>query len=138
MSKNDAKLLADRYVAIWNEPDPGVRHRTVRELWTEDGVHLLEPPQEAREAAAKLAIDALFEARGHDALEARVARAYDEFVASGQFVFRPRDDAKRLGDVVKFHWEALDQNGEAFGVGLNFLVLAADGRIERDYVFVVA
>jgi len=30
------------------------------------------------------------------------------------------------------------KDGEAFGVGLNFLVLAADGRIERDYTFVVA
>jgi len=25
-----------------------------------------------------------------------------------------------------------------FGVGLNFLVVAGDGRIERDYTFVVA
>src|SRR6266508_4312367 len=47
-------------------------------------------------------------------------------------------DAERLGDVVKFHWEAVDKDGEAFGVGLNFLVVAADGRIERDYTFVVA
>ena len=53
--------------------------------------------------------------------------------------FRGRDDAERLGDVVvKFHWEAVAKDGEAFGVGLNFLVLAADGRIERDYTFVVA
>jgi hypothetical protein len=49
---------------------------------------------------------------------------------------RGRDDAERLGDVVKFHWEAVANDGEAFGVGLNFLVLAADGRIERDYTFV--
>jgi hypothetical protein len=46
------------------------------------------------------------------------------------------DDAERLGDVVKFHWEALAKDGDAFGVGLNLLVLAADGRIERDYTFV--
>jgi hypothetical protein len=49
-----------------------------------------------------------------------------------------RDDAERLGDVVKVHWGAVAKDGEAFGVGLNFLVLAADGRIERDYTFVVA
>jgi hypothetical protein len=52
--------------------------------------------------------------------------------------FRGRDNAERLGDVVKFHWEAVAKDGELFGVGLNFLVLAADGRIERDYTFVVA
>ena len=49
-----------------------------------------------------------------------------------------RRDAERLGDVVKFHWEAVAKDGEVFGVGLNFLVIAADGRIERDYTFVVA
>jgi hypothetical protein len=47
-----------------------------------------------------------------------------------------RDHAERLGDVVKLHWEAVAKDGEAFGVGLSFLVLAADGRIERDYTFV--
>jgi hypothetical protein len=36
------------------------------------------------------------------------------------------------------HWEAVANDGEVFGVGLNFLVLAADGRIERDYTFLVA
>ncbi len=51
---------------------------------------------------------------------------------------RARDDAERLGDVVKFHWEAVTKDDEVFGVGLNFLVLAADGRIERDYTFVGA
>ena len=30
------------------------------------------------------------------------------------------------------------KGGEAFGGGLNVLVLAADGRIERDYTFIVA
>jgi hypothetical protein len=39
---------------------------------------------------------------------------------------------------VKFHWEAVAKDGEVFAVGLNFLVLAATGRIERDYTFVVA
>jgi hypothetical protein len=64
--------------------------------------------------------------------------AYEHCVGSEGLSFRGRDDAERLGDVVKFHWEAVAKDGGAFGVGLNFLVLAADGRIERDYTFVVA
>jgi hypothetical protein len=40
--------------------------------------------------------------------------------------------------VVKLHWEAVAKDGEAFAVGLSFLVLAANGRIERDYTFIVA
>jgi hypothetical protein len=35
-------------------------------------------------------------------------------------------------------WEAVAKDGEVFGVGLHFLVRAADGQIERDYTFVVA
>ena len=45
--------------------------------------------------------------------------------------------ADRLGDVVKLHWEAVATDGTVFAVGLSFLVLAADGRIERDYTFIV-
>jgi hypothetical protein len=73
-----------------------------------------------------------------DTRRSRLGRraAYEHWVGSEGLSFRGRDDAERLGDVVKFHWEAVDKDGEAFGVGLNFLVLAADGRIERDYTFV--
>ena len=81
---------------------------------------------------------AILEARGYEEIEARAASAYEHWVGSEGLSFRGRDDAERLGDVVKFHWEAVAKDGEAFGVGLNFLVLAADGRIERDYTFVVA
>ena len=75
-------------------------------------------------------------ARGYEEIEARAASAYEHWVGSEGLSFRGRDDAERLGDVVKFHWEAVAKDGEVFAVGLNFLVLAADGRIERDYTFV--
>ncbi len=78
------------------------------------------------------------DAQGYEEIEARAASAYEHWVGSEGLSFRGRDNAERLGDVVKFHWEAVAKDGEAFGVGLNFLVLAADGRIERDYTFVVA
>jgi hypothetical protein len=39
---------------------------------------------------------------------------------------------------VKLHWDAVGKDGTVFAVGLSFLVLAADGRIERDYTFIVA
>jgi hypothetical protein len=74
------------------------------------------------------------DAQGYEEIEARAASAYEHWVGSEGLSFRGRDDAERLGDVVKFHWEAVAKDGEAFGVGLNFLVLAADGRIERLYV----
>jgi hypothetical protein len=130
--------LAQKYIALWNEPDADRRRRMITELWTEDGRHILQPPQEIRGIAARpgLAMTAILEARGYEEIEARAASAYEHWVGSEGLKFRGRDDAERLGDVVKFHWEAVDKDGEAFGVGLNFLVLAADGRIERDYTFV--
>jgi hypothetical protein len=112
----------------------------IAELWTEEGRHILQPPQEIRGIAARpgLAMTAILEARGYEEIEARAASAYEHWVGFEGLSFRGRDDAERLGDVVKFHWEAVAKDGEVFAVGLNFLVLAANGRIERDYTFVVA
>jgi hypothetical protein len=138
-SSRSAADLAERYVALWNESDPDRRRRMIAELWTEDGYHILQPPREIREIAAQpgLGMTAILVARGYAEIEARATTAYDQWVGSEELSFRPRDDAQRLDDVVKFHWEAVTRDGEVFAVGLNFLVVAADGRIERDYTFVV-
>jgi hypothetical protein len=132
--------FADKYMALWGEPDAGRRRRMIAELWTEDGRHILQPPQEIREIAAQpgIGLPPILEARGYEQIEARATSAYEHWVGSEGLTFRGRDDADRVGDVVKFHWEAITADGETFAVGLNFLMLAADGRIERDYTFVVA
>jgi hypothetical protein len=140
MSSRSAAELANRYFALWNEPDADRRRRMIAELWTEDGRHILQPPEEIREIAARpgIGLTAILEARGYEEIEARATSTYEHWVGSEGMSFRGRDDAERLGDVVKFHWEAVTKDGALFAVGLNFLVLAADGRIERDYTFVVA
>ena len=134
----EAEQLADRYLALWNEPDPERRRRLIAELWTEDGSQILQPPQEMREIAAGpgLGLAATLEARGHAELEARAATSYERWVGSDGLSFRRRDDVDRLHDVVKFHWEAVSPNGEVTAVGLDFLILATDGRIRRDYTFI--
>ena len=134
----DADEIANRYVALWNEPDPNQRRVAIAELWTDDGVHILQPPQEIREMAARpgIGLTASLEARGHAALEARATSAYEAFIASGEFSFRRRGNAERLADVVTFNWEMVARSGEAVGSGLEFLVLAPDGRIGRDYQFI--
>jgi len=136
--RREAEHLTDRYVALWNEPDPERRRRTIGELWTEDGSQILQPPQEIREIAAGpgIGMAATLEARGHAELEARAATSYEQWVGSDGLRFRRRDDVDRLLDVVKFHWEAVSQDGQVTAVGLVFLMLATDGRIRRDYVFI--
>src|SRR3954447_3264285 len=126
ISSRSAAELAEKYVALWNEPDADRRRRMIAELWTDDGRHILQPPEEIRGIAAGpgLAMTAILEARGHGEIEARAGSAYQHWVGSEGLWFRRRDDAERLGDVVKFHWEAVVKDGEVFGVGLNFLVLA--------------
>ena len=131
--------LAEKYVALWNEPDADRRRRTIAGLWTEDGRHVLQPPQEIRALAAQpgIAMTAVLEARGYAEIEARAASVYEHWVGSEGLSFQGRDDAERLGDVVKLHWEAVAKDGTVPAVGLSFLVLAADGRIARDYTFIV-
>ncbi|MGW5666951.1 hypothetical protein [Micromonospora sp. NPDC003776] len=138
MTDDQLRSLTDRYVAVWNEPDPERRRAGVRELWSPDARHVLQPPEEIHRIAAGLGFDrTVLEARGHDALEVRVARAYDEFVAPGGYLFRSRRDADRLHDVVKFHWEMVSRaGGDVAAVGLEILLLGPDGRIVGDYQFI--
>ena len=140
ISSRSATELAETYVALWNEPDADRRRRMIAELWAEDGRHILQPPQEIREVAAQpgIAMTAILKAQGYEEIEARAASVYERWVGSEGLSFRGRDDADRLDDVVKLQWEAIANDGTVFAVGLSFLVLAADGRIERDYTFVVA
>ena len=135
-----AEQLADRYLALWNEPDADRRGRTIAELWTADGSQILQPPQEMREIAASpgIGLAATLEARGHAELEARAATSYEHWVGAEGLSFRGRDDVERLGDVAKFHWEAVTREGEVAAVGLVFTVLDADSRIRRDYAFIEA
>jgi hypothetical protein len=129
--------LCERYVSAWNEPDADVRRQRVAELWSEGGYQVLAPPQDIRASASTLGMTATLEAHGHDALQARVTRAYEEFVAGGGYIFRPHGDAERLRDVVKFRWEMVPAaGGEIAGVGLEILLLDQDERIRADYQFI--
>ncbi|AQZ69074.1 hypothetical protein BKM31_53215 [[Actinomadura] parvosata subsp. kistnae] len=136
----DVKQWADRYVAQWNEPDPATRGALVRDLWASDAVHvLIDPPEAIRDAAAAIAFPAPpLEVRGHDALEARVRRAYEMFVAPGEHVFEAAGEAVLLlPRVVGVRWSMVStRTGEAVGGGLDVLALDEDDRIRTDHQFI--
>lgn len=136
MSDLDADNLVQRYVAVWTEPDPAARRKAIEQLWSEDGAHVLQPPVEIRDAATALGfVNTSLEARGYDEIEARVARAYDDFVAPGEYIFQASGPAVRLHNVVKFRWEMVPVGGgEAAGGGVDVLVLDG-GRVRTDYQF---
>lgn len=134
---SDAQELAARYIAVWNEPDSEARRKAIQELWTEDGVHLLEPPEDVAKRAEEIGVTATLDARGYDALVRRVTRAYDEFVAPGQYEFRRHGEAAALQDMVKLRWAMVPAGGgEVVAVGIDLLLLGPDGRIRTDYQFI--
>jgi hypothetical protein len=137
MTVDTTQDLVTRYIAVWTEPDSGLRRKAIEELWSEDCAHILQPPEDLRERAAGLGFDrTTLEAHGHDALDVRVTRSHAEFVAPGQYTFQARGDAARLHDVVTFTWEMVPvEGGDAAGGGLDVLVLDTDGRIKTDYMF---
>ena len=112
--------LIDCYVAVWNEPDADRRRKGIEQLWAEDGAHFTPS----------------LEARGYQALEARVAGAHEKWVRAGSFVFRSSGTAEAHHNGVRFNWEMVPAaGGAAAAVGFDFLVLGDDGRIRLDYQF---
>jgi hypothetical protein len=140
MSDLDVQAVAGDYVALWNEPDPAARRKRVRELWADDALHVLvNPPQAVREAAADLAVPAPpLQVSGLDALEARVARAYEMFVAAGEHHFEVDGDPVLLTpEVIGVRWSMVTTaGGETVGGGLDVLALDDDGRIRTDHQYV--
>jgi len=137
---NNPQEIAERYAALWNEPDPSRRRESVRALWTPNGAQVLvDPPWEARAAADQLRFrKPSFEVHGYEALEDRVTRAYEMFIAPGEFVFRSREGSVALiPGVVAVNWEMVSTKGGAHtGGGVDVLDLDDDGRIVTDYQFV--
>lgn len=119
----DAQQLADRYMAVWNEPDPAARRDAIARLWVPDGAHYVNTRQ----------------AQGHAALEARIAEAHDRNVRARGHAFRVVKNAQALREVVTFNWEMIRPGtGEVLAVGLEFLRVDAQGRVESDYQFIVS
>ncbi|MEU9134005.1 hypothetical protein AB0D08_39000 [Kitasatospora sp. NPDC048540] len=110
----------DRYVRVWNEPDPAARRAAVAELWTPDGLHYTQTR--------------VF--RGTDALDARTTEAYDQFVGGSGLLFRHRDNLVAHHDAAVFNWEMTPGSShDVLAVGFDFVLLDEAGRIRVDYQF---
>ncbi|TDP88972.1 hypothetical protein [Labedaea rhizosphaerae] len=128
--------LADRYLAVWNEPDATKRRASVEELWTADGLHIVQPTEDVLKEASGLGFTVTFEAQGHEELATRIRLAYEEFVAGGGCTFKRVGTAMRLRDMVKIDWALVDADGTASAAGTGVLLLDDTGRIRRDYQFI--
>src|SRR2546429_7854220 len=76
MTAIDPRDLVRRYVAVWHEPDAELRRKAVHDLWAEDGAHVLQPPQEMRQAPGRDGVSfPLLPAPGDVGIHARVGPA---------------------------------------------------------------
>lgn len=110
-----------RYVAVWNEPDASARRTAIAVIWSEDA--------RACTGGADYA--------GLTAIEGRVTKAHEEFVAQKGFLFRAIGTADAHHDGVRLRWEMIPAGGgDVVSAGTQFLLLNADGRVRYDYQFI--
>ncbi|MBF6060283.1 nuclear transport factor 2 family protein [Nocardia terpenica] len=110
--------FVERYTAVWNETDPRLRSKQIRELWEPDGHYA----------------NASVEYRGHERIAAAVTEAHDDFVANG-FEFTVHA-YQTNHDAVRITWHMVPAGGgEVLAVGTEFIVVNADGAIVTDYQF---
>ena len=117
-----ADQIADRYLAVWSEPDPAARYAAVAALWAPDGIEFTGGGIQFRE---------------HDGLDARVREAYEAFIANGEYALTSPGDVSRHDDIVTFTAQLTTPDGEVAWAARVFLLLRPDGLISEDYQLTV-
>jgi hypothetical protein len=113
--------IVRRYADVWSEPDPERRRAAIAALWAPDGAEFVEGIQ----------------FRGQQELQARIAHAHAEFVASGRFRVTIADDQGRHDDIVTCTIQLTAPGGEVAWAARVFLLLGEDGLIREDYQLTV-
>jgi hypothetical protein len=107
---NAHKDIVDRYLAIWNETDPARRRALIAGAWTEDATY----------------VDPVMRGAGHAGIDAMIAGAQAQFPG---FAFRPLGEPDGHNDRLRFRWTLGPAGGATIIDGVDFAVLAPDGRI---------
>jgi hypothetical protein len=116
----DAQDLADRTVAVFEEADPQKRAKDIASLWTPDGEHF-----------------GGFQARGYPDLERGIAGSYENQVVKRGLRWRAYN-AQLRDNIVFFMFDGVSSGtGEVIAFGSYVLVLSEDGKIQKDYTFVM-
>lgn len=103
--------LIDRYIAIWNETDAGRRRDLIARTWAEDGRY----------------VDPLMQGEGQAGIDAMVAGVQERFPG---YRFRRTSRVDAHNGHVRFTWHLAPDGGPALAAGVDFGVVAADGRLQ--------
>ncbi|SHG46770.1 SnoaL-like domain-containing protein [Kaistia soli DSM 19436] len=102
----DPASLAERYIAVWNERDPGRRSALVAETFAEGATYG----------------DPLAEVEGHAGIEGLVAAVQAQFP---DFSFAPTGRVDAYGDRLRFSWTLGPLTGPAVAGGTDFATMAS-------------
>ena len=100
----------ERYLACWNEPDPGKRRELIGEVWAEDASYT----------------DPLAEAHGHAEIDAVILAAQAQFPGYTFMLAGPVDSHHRQA---RFTWALGPADGEPVAEGFDVAVSGPDGRL---------
>lgn len=104
--------VVDDYFAIWNETDPTRRRELIAATWSRDATYVAP----------------MFEAEGPDALDALVAGVHERFPGHR---FRLTGAVDVHHDRARWGWELAGPDGPPVAAGVDFAVLAPDGRLRE-------
>jgi hypothetical protein len=109
-----------RYIAAWNERDPGRRRELVTKTWAEDGSY----------------IDAHRHGTGHDAIDGMLAATQQQFPG---YRLNLISGIEAHNNFVRFSWAAGGTpEAPLYLAGTDFATLAPDGRIDTVAGFIDA
>lgn len=101
--------LVDRYIAAWNETDPTTRRRLVASTCVDAATY----------------VDPLNQTQGLEGIDAMIAAVQAQFPG---YRFRRRGELDAHNGHVRFAWEFGPEGGTAALAGIDFGMIAADGR----------
>ncbi len=107
----DITTLVDRYIAAFNETDPARRQALVAGTYAEGASY----------------VDPLAQVRGHAGIDAMIQAVQAQFPGHG---FRRRGGADSHNGRVRFAWELVGPDGETRIAGIDFGMIAEDGRFQ--------
>jgi len=108
---NEAAMVVERYIQIWNETDANARQALVAKTWTTDATYL----------------DPMMRGDGAAGIDAMIAGVQAQFPG---FLFRRIGNVDAHNDWLRFSWECgLGADGAAQLAGTDFARLSANGRL---------